>query len=57
MELQYPILGKIDEDRGGAWIAKCGCSGYIDENYDAVIGHSCKIHKRLKRIKWKNEGG
>ena len=53
MKLQYDILGQIDEDEIGAWIANCGCSGYIDENYDAVITENCKKHQNVERIKWK----
>jgi len=51
-KLQYPILGELDEDNKGMWIAKCGCSGYIDENYDAVITHNCITHRTIKRIEW-----
>lgn len=51
-KLRYNMLGEIDEDDKGMWIAECGCSGYIDENFDAVITENCKKHERIKRIKW-----
>lgn len=51
-KLNYDILGKIDENIEGIWISDCGCSGFIDENFDAVITDNCRKHKALKRIKW-----
>ncbi len=45
----YPHLGIISEDHYGIWEALCGCSGYIDENYDAVISRHCQKHAKLKR--------
>lgn len=64
--LKYPKIGIVYEAIGGMWGAKdCTCSGYIDENYDAVITYVCKKHTSLKsqrflpgdlpsykRIKW-----
>lgn len=51
MKLNYDELGEIDEDEKGTWEAKCGCSGYIDENFEAVITENCTQHRRIERCK------
>ena len=50
--LYYPYLGKLETNFTGEWWATCGCSGYIDENYDAVITARCSKHKHIRRIAW-----
>lgn len=53
LTLHYPHIGKLEEISTGEWRAvKCDCSGYIDENYDAVITSRCNRHKHLRRIAW-----
>ena len=48
----YDMLGTIDIDEKGFWVAYCGCSGYIEENYDAIITDRCGLHKNIKKIGW-----
>lgn len=53
LTLCYKHIGIIFEDELGTWEANgCRCSGYIDENYDAVITDTCDKHDRFHRIPW-----
>lgn len=56
LTLCYPFVGKILEDKYGTWDSvHCECSGYIDEDYSAVITSHCTKHESLKRIPWNEE--
>jgi len=56
LTLCYPFVGKILENNSGVWDScLCECSGYIDEDYSAVITNHCKKHKTLNRIPWDQE--
>ena len=56
LTLYYPLIGKIFEDKTGCWESGlCGCSGYIDENYDAVITDHCDRHQTIRRVVWNEE--
>ena len=43
---KFPKLGNTDIDiSDGTFTAECGCKGYINENYDAVVEEHCWLHK------------
>lgn len=54
--LCYPFIGRILEDKVGTWEScLCECSGYIDEDYAAIVTSHCQKHETLGRIPWNEE--